>query len=924
MRADAGGCIGVTWVEWLIRRCVWLLRRRPESVWKATRYAAAQQRAKGLLRSSSDGPSNGRQKFLIRESNRKTDMIEALDIHVTGIVQGVGFRPFVYRMAKKHLVTGWVLNATDGVYIHAEAEQKNLDAFVIALSEEAPAASRVKEIEMKEVPLEDFDSFEIRFSDDADVEATTLVSPDLATCADCEAELFDPENRRYRYPFINCTNCGPRFTIIQKLPYDRPLTSMGKFPMCEECEHEYKDPLDRRFHAQPDACFECGPHLNYAELSSNEELRALGVPTCDMHDITPDKVVKGLWWGMTRPESDELIARVQQVVYAGGVAAIKGLGGFHLACDARNEEAVVRLRVRKHRSGKALAVMVRTIEDARTFAQISPEEEALLTSAARPIVLLKKSDSYDLAPSVTGVLTEVGVMLPATPLQHLLLEESGSVWVMTSGNLHDEPIQTDDETARGALQGIADVILGHDRDILQRYDDSVVRVITPAGVEPFVQFIRRARGYAPLPLPLPESASKECLLAVGPQQKNTLTLTRPGEAFVSQHVGDMDHPATQDAWQQVRTTYERLFELKPNRIVCDVHPRYATSQWAERTSAEAHLPLERVQHHHAHIASVLGEHAIDRPVIGVAFDGTGAGMDHCVWGGEVLISNYQAFERFANVAYFPLPGAEVAIHDIDRVAYGLLWACDLLEHPAARTFIDQMGERAQVCDEMIEKNVNVVQTSSMGRLFDGVSALLGVCHTPTYEGEGAILLEACAWGAPGDVATVPAVDAAGVDSAAAGEAADSEAAVSASQTTSGTASADVLPNTVAYRMGLVKNTATAQSTAQDTSVVLLDPEPLVHAVLDDIKRGVPTAHIARAFHQGIAQAVIDIVRFANAAYEINDVVLSGGVFMNRMLLEACVSALSTAGFTCALNSNLPPNDACVSFGQAVVALHQVG
>ena len=818
-------------------------------------------------------------------------MVEALDIQVKGIVQGVGFRPFVYRMAKKYLVNGWVLNAVDGVFIHAEAEGKLLDEFVLELSEHAPAAAQVKEIDLKEVPLQDCDTFEIRFSDEGCAEETTLVSADLATCDDCVRELFNPNDRRYRYPFINCTNCGPRFTIADSLPYDRARTSMRAFPMCERCAAEYADPADRRFHAQPDACFECGPHVSYSAASEGWSVT----------------------WGKTREQSDAIFARAVDLLVSGGIVAVKGLGGFHLACDARNAQALRTLRERKHRDNKAFAVMMATAEDARSVCEVSPEEEKALVSPQRPIVLLRKRASAHLAPGLADGLPELGVMLPCTPVQHLLLHDFASalekagvpeppMLVMTSGNLHDEPIVTDDAEAVEKLGGIADAIIGNDRAILSRYDDSVVRLIRAGSAGPAVQVIRRARGFAPVPLQVPngfepasaarpqpssEAVTTPALLAVGPEQKSTLTFVRGSDAFVSQHVGDLENADTFDAWLQAASRIESLFEVRPAALACDAHPEYISSKWAREQARLRDIPLLEVQHHHAHIASVLGEHGIDGAVCGVAFDGTGFGVDGSIWGGEILIANQQAFERFANFAYVPMPGGAAAVKHPLRMAYGVLWEFDLLDHPAARGALDHLGEQASLCDQMIEKGLNTPVTSSVGRLFDAASALLGVCEHPTYEGEAAIMLEACAWS---------------------GASADAPASPDAFDTR--------------YSVAITKNTASAQSTAQDTSVVLFDAAPTFKALLDDKASGVEPPVIARRFHAAFAEAVVNAAKLAYNVYGITTVALSGGVFMNRFLTERVLSLLEGEGFTAAINRDLPPNDGCVSYGQAVIACAQ--
>ena len=829
-------------------------------------------------------------------------MIDAVDIHVKGIVQGVGFRPFVYRMAKKYLINGWVLNAADGVYIHAEGESKLVDEFIMELSDNPPAASRVEEIDIKEVPLEDFDSFEIRFSDDDAVEETTLVSPELATCEDCVRELFNPNDRRYRYPFINCTNCGPRFTIIDHLPYDRVATSMAAFPMCEKCAAEYADPLDRRFHAQPDACFECGPSVTWS------------VGTDD------DKLV-----GKTREESDAIFAAAVEMLMEGKILAVKGLGGFHLVCDANNAEAVAELRRRKRRDGKALAVMAPTVAAVRALCFVSEEEEAVLTGASRPIVLLRKRPDGAIGAGVADRLSELGVMVPYTPVQHLLMHDFAEAWeaahpeeaaaacapgtpvpllVMTSGNVHDEPICIADEEASEKLASIADAFLGNNRPILTRFDDSVVRLIQVDEVDGksgcAIQFLRRARGYAPVPVSVAAEGAapaEDIIFAAGPEQKNTFTLLRGTDGFVSQHIGDVENAETYDAWLATKDRFESLFEMEPAAVACDLHPEYLTSKWAHHQG----LPVTEVQHHHAHIVSVMAEHGLTDAVCGIAFDGTGYGVDGAIWGGEVLLANRSNFERFANFAYVPMPGGAAAIKHPLRMAYGVLWAYDLLEHPAAAVALAPLGDEAEVCDTMIECGLNTPMTSSVGRLFDAASALLGICTEPSYEGEGAILLEA-------------AMEAAGADVA--GAAAAEEAA--------GVVPDDDLAARERYAVTAEKNTATETSTAEDTSVILLDAEATFHALLDDLEAGVPVSVIGRRFHDAMVSAIVMSAELVRALYGIATVALSGGVFMNRYLTEHVLADLAAAGFTAAINRDLPPNDGCISLGQAVVCSARSG
>ena len=781
-------------------------------------------------------------------------MLDALDIEVHGVVQGVGFRPFVYKAARRNLISGWVLNATSGVFIHAEGESDHVNSFVMELSENAPAAANVKEILLKEVPLEGFTTFEIRFSEEEDVPETTLVSPDLATCDDCVAELFDPANRRYHYPFINCTNCGPRFTIINGLPYDRAATSMAGFPMCPDCAREYADPEDRRFHAQPDACFDCGPHI-YWRASGFDERE----------------------WGLDLASSDAIIERAAQWLRQGRILAIKGLGGFHLACDAANPEALAELRRRKRREGKAFAVMVPNLDAVRAVCHVSKAEEDLLTGSVRPIVLLKKRAEATFAPRLCDKLPELGVMLPYTPLQHLLLAAFGGMLVMTSGNLHDEPIQTDDEEAFAKLGGIADAFIGNDRPIVTRFDDSVVRVIQVGTAGDALQMVRRARGYAPMPVPLKRHAAEgqklDTVFAAGPEQKNTFCLLRGEDAFVSQHIGDMENAETFDAWLDVKARFERLFQATPDRIAYDLHPEYLASKWALEQAA-AGAAAEPVQHHHAHIVSVMAENDLTDAVIGVAFDGTGYGVDGRIWGGEVMMANRQDFERFANFAYVPMPGGAAAVKHPDRMAYGFLWTYDLLEHPAAQPMLEAMGQQAELCGTMIDRGLNTPMTSSVGRMFDALSAICSVCTEPLYEGEAAILFEAAMNGVQTDEA---------------------------------------------YAIDVVKNTAGEGSTAHNTSVVLFDAERLFRGVLDDLAAGVGVETISAKAHNALVAAVLQICLVANAAYGISTVALAGGVFMNRYLIEHTTAALESAGFTIAINRELPPNDGGIAYGQAAAA-----
>lgn len=526
----------------------------------------------------------------------------ALAILVRGIVQGVGFRPFIYNLAGRFGVSGWVLNATDGVHIHAEGSDVDVVTFLRNIKTMAPPMARIDSLSYEQVDPEGFPSFAIRMSE-REFSTSTLISPDIATCPDCVAELFDPTNRRYHYPFINCTQCGPRFTIIDSLPYDRANTSMQTFQMCYECGTEFIDPSNRRFHAQPNACFACGPQLIW-RFTDGPEMRAYDLTTSDM-----------------------VIEQAAAIIEQGGIVAIKGLGGYHLACDASNRRAVLKLRERKRRPHKPFAVMVPGIEDAKAICEVGPAEEQLLCGTVRPIVLLQRRRNSLLAQGVASGLREIGVMLPYTPLQHLLLHRLQLPLVMTSGNLTEEPILSKDDEALRYLSPIADAFLSNDRPILSRYDDSVVRVVdgTPA-------MVRRARGYAPTPILLPASlAEGPELLACGPEQKSTFCYTRNGYAYLSQHLGNLENALTFQVWEQTVKQYRHLFDLHPEGLVCDRHPEYLSTKWAREHDTGYQRGIQEVQHHHAHIASVTAEHDHPGRVIGIALDGTGLGDDGTIW-----------------------------------------------------------------------------------------------------------------------------------------------------------------------------------------------------------------------------------------------------------------------------------------------------
>lgn len=829
--------------------------------------------------------------------------LKHVHIHVTGIVQGVGYRPFVWGLAHARGIAGWVRNAPDGVHIDALGPSQAIDSFVLAVSTQAPDAARVDTVHvdrldtMQVSPLPDdaeeggaqaegtaagssqpsgsrvgvsragasradvsHDSFFIADSDQK-AQLTTLVSPDIATCPACVRELMDPGDRRYHYPFINCTNCGPRFTIIERLPYDRANTSMARFEMCPDCAQEYANPADRRFHAQPDACFECGPHLSWRTTDD------------------PGTVL----WGRDLASSDHLIDLAAATIARGGIVAIKGLGGFHLACDATNQRAVQRLRARKMRPTKPLAVMFERLDQVRRQCHVDAVERGLLSGSVRPIVLLRRRDPQMLdgldpaeriCPSVADPLPELGVMLPYTPLQHLLMRVVGKPLVMTSGNISEEPIISDDQLAVARLMDVADAFLGNDRPILARYDDSVVRVVDGA-----VMVVRRARGMAPTPLTLPErEVGGVEVLACGPEQKATFSLTRATQAFVSQHIGDLENSDAFDAWKQSLAQYRTLFGLRFDAVACDMHPEYLSSKWGRAHADEMSLPLTEVQHHHAHIASVLAEHQVDEKVVGVALDGTGYGPDGAIWGGEVLACDQASFTRAAHLSYFRLPGGSAAIKKPLRCALGLLDSCGLGDSPAAANVAERLGVEGPVVRQMLERNLNSPLTSSAGRLFDAVSALLGLVDSAGYDGEPAALLEAAANRSNAAVATE-------------------------------------VPD--AYRMELVPGPQEGDGSFE------IELAGLVGAVLADIQAGVEAPVVARRFHEafcdGVARAAIAVARSS----DLTCAALSGGVFMNRLVLEGIRSRLEAAGLRVLVPHEVPVNDGCISYGQAAVARARV-
>jgi len=757
-------------------------------------------------------------------------------IHVDGVVQGVGFRPFVYGLAKRLGLAGWVINTSAGVDIRVEGPVPSVDAFVRALVDEAPPLARIETLHVEEAPRDGFTTFEIRESEALEG-AFVPISADVCVCADCLREIQDPTNRRYHYPFTNCTNCGPRFTIIKDIPYDRPNTTMAIFPMCDDCAREYEDPADRRFHAQPIACPNCGPQLwlvQYSDQLIDEHGQPLPANTFG---------------------EDGLLAAIR-LLRLGKIVAIKGLGGFHLACDATNENAVAELRKRKLRRDKPFALMMRDVDQAAQYCLVSEAERALLESRERPIVLLWERAENGIAPSVAPGQHTLGVMLPYTPLHALLFDAPDMPpLVMTSGNLAEEPIATENREALDKLRELADAFLLHDRDIHIRTDDSVTRVFEGTELP-----IRRSRGYAPYPVHLPFDVVP--LLAVGAELKNTFCVTQGRLAFLSHHIGDMENLETLTSFEAGVAHFETLFRVQPGLIVCDRHPDYLATRYADARAAVLQVPLVRVQHHHAHIAAVMAEngHSGDRPVIGVAFDGTGYGMDGAIWGGEFLVADYVTFERAGHLAYVPLPGGDAATKRIARVGLAYLLTAGL-EPEQARglsPLIALSKPEWRIVQQQVAKGINAPPTSSMGRLFDAVASITGLRQEVNYEGQAAIELEALA--DPGEQGAY-----------------------------------DLTPGPT------------------------IDTAPLIRAIVTDVRARVPLPTISARFHNGLARLIHAQCVAIRERSGLHEVALSGGVFQNVMLLSKTLPLLRDAGFVVLTHHLVPPNDGGLALGQAVIA-----
>lgn len=752
-------------------------------------------------------------------------------IEITGIVQGVGFRPFVYRLANECNLVGSIANTVAGVSIEVQGPAPAIDAFLNRLPQELPPLAKITSLIHRQAETKADTHFRILSSVREDQTPRVLISPDVAVCEDCLREMNNPRNRRFRYPFINCTNCGPRFTIIRDIPYDRARTSMSRFKMCTACQQEYDDPGNRRFHAQPNACWNCGPQVKLLSISG------------ELIDVA------------------EPIRETARLIEQGNIVAIKGLGGFHLACDAKSEAAVDKLRERKHRVEKPFAIMVRKIEDAEKLCLVDAVARKQLLSRERPIVLLPQRLEGRVATGVAPRNRYLGVFLPYTPLHHLLFSAGKyEALVMTSANLSEEPIVIGNTEALERLKDIADAVLVHDRDILRRCDDSVVRV---ARGQP--QKLRRSRGFVPVPVALEQESPP--ILAVGGELKNTICVIRGGEAFLSQHVGDLENLESYGFFQEAVEHMQRILEVRPEVLAYDLHPDYFSTKWALEKEGVQRIG---VQHHHAHIASCMAENHLDGKVIGLALDGTGYGTDGAIWGGEVLVCGYADFARAAHLRYFPLPGSAAAIHEPWRIALGLLYRNfekDLsIAEPLLFNDIDPRKQHLVL--QIVELGVNSPMTSSCGRLFDAVAALIGIRSTVNYEAQAAIELEMAAH-----------------DS--------SEEGV--------------------YPFDLVQEDGKWQ----------IGTRALFASILQDLRKNVSKADISRRFHNGLAAVFAEVAEHVRSSSSLNRVCLSGGCFQNSLLLEALYALLKERGFEVYFHSEVPAGDGGLSLGQALVAAHRV-
>lgn len=747
-------------------------------------------------------------------------------LRVNGIVQGVGFRPFVYRLATEQKLAGFVNNDSHGVLIEIEGSHDAVSTFTDRLLTELPPLAKIVSLDREVLPLQSDTIFHI-IESQRDSAAATLISPDIATCGDCLKELFDPPDRRHHYPFTNCTNCGPRYTIVKSIPYDRPFTSMAIFPMCPDCQREYDDPTNRRFHAQPNACPVCGPKLTLYDCN-----------------------------GIV--ETTGVVGSAVKLLAEGRILAIRGVGGFHLAVDAHNEIAVQELRRRKGRAEKPFALMAPDMASVRRYCDVSAEEEAALQHHTKPIVLLRKRAGADLAESVAPNQKYLGFMLPYTPLHHVLIRGHFDALVMTSGNYSEEPIAIGNNEALDRLQGLADYFVLHDREILQRCDDSIARVQSGA-----LRITRRSRGFVPMPVFLQKPTSKR-ILAVGGELKNTIALCRGKEVFLSQHIGDLDNPSALAFFEQSVEHLQRILEIQPELIAFDLHPEYLSTQWAMKQP----LPGISVQHHHAHLVSVMAEHGVGEKTIGIILDGTGYGTDGTIWGGEVLVGDACGFERHAWLQPVPMPGGVQAIKQPWRMAVSYLHAAygEIPEDVSLPVLVQTKKADRQVLTQMIVRKLNSPLTSSCGRLFDGVAALLGIRPEVNFEAQAAMELEMLA---------------------------DTNLAYESS------GYADVIEQIPA------------------TGAIPL--APLVASIVGDFTRREGVSSIAARFHRTLVEMFVRAAIHARERYGIRTVALSGGVYQNTLFFELMLRRLQKGGFTILTHTQVPTNDGGLALGQIVAA-----
>jgi len=749
------------------------------------------------------------------------------NIIIKGIVQGVGFRPFIHNLVQNYNLSGWVLNSNQGVEMDIEGKTEELNNFIDDIKKKLPPLARIEKIEVNQLPLIGYKGFYIKKSIVKEEDGFVLVSPDISICKDCLQELFDPHNRRFRYPFINCTNCGPRFTIIKDIPYDREKTTMSIFKMCPQCQSEYENIEDRRYHAQPNACADCGPQVS---LYQNKKR---------LEDIDPIE------------EAVELLKK-------GKIGAIKGLGGFHLACDATNNKAVARLRRLKNRETKPFALMSPDLEKINQYCEVKKKEGEWLINQSRPVVLLKKKKNNLISPLVAPNNNCLGVMLPYTPLHYLLLKDNFTALIMTSGNIADQPIIGDNQEALEKLDRIADFFLLYNRDIFNHCDDSVLKIINGDNV-----FFRRSRGYVPHPIIL-DFKLKE-VLALGGELKNTISFSKENYVFLSQYLGDLKSVETLNFLKESIMSLKKMFRTNPEIIACDLHPDYLSTKYAEEIGAKRGLKVVKVQHHHAHIVSCMAENNIKEKVIGVAYDGTGYGDDGNIWGGEFLLCDLKKYSRVGHLKYYPLPGGDKAIVEPWRMAYSYLYS---IYGSKAKTLDIDFNRRMDydklsIIEKMIDKNINSPLTSSCGRLFDAASSLIGIRDEISYEGQAAMELESfCASGIK-----------------------------------------------ERYKFRIYK----------EGEEFIIDPQEIFIDIIKDLKEGIGKKVMAAKFHNTVAEFTLNLCGRIKKNTGINKIALSGGVFQNRYLTEKIISLLEKDDFQVYIQRKVPPNDGGISLGQAVVA-----